>query len=393
MSLGINTRITDAREQPSTFSRGKTLYVGGTGEGNYTKIQDAIDNASYMNTVFVFDDSSPYYENVVVNKSIFLIGEDRNTTIIDGEGYLIVVSLAEMAFVEGVLVSGFTIQNGRTGIYYDTGINNIDRHSLLLNYEHTASAGLRNNVLINNEIGIRVGWLSSDVYISRNKITLNEKGIILDTNSFDNVILKNTILGNDCGICLYDCYSNDIHDNIIRSNNNLGIYLRNSRSNIISGNKIIDNDYGIWHDDSSGTFIWDNTISNNNDFGIGFIESSGNTITCNTISSNIKDGIHFYNSDSNEIAGNNISLNNNDGIRLYNSVGNTILYNNFIDNKRDAFFNNNVENIWKRNTWKQNYWNRPRILPKLIFGEIEIIEGFIFMPWFNIDWRPALRPI
>jgi hypothetical protein len=33
MSLGINTRITNTREQTSTFSRGKTLYVGGKGEG------------------------------------------------------------------------------------------------------------------------------------------------------------------------------------------------------------------------------------------------------------------------------------------------------------------------------------------------------------------------
>ena len=36
MSLGENVKISDTLEQPSTLSRGKTLYVGGTGEGNYT---------------------------------------------------------------------------------------------------------------------------------------------------------------------------------------------------------------------------------------------------------------------------------------------------------------------------------------------------------------------
>jgi len=61
-----------------------TLYVGGTGTGNYSTIQEAIDDASDGDTVFVYDDSSPYIENVVVDKSINLIGEDRNTTIIDG---------------------------------------------------------------------------------------------------------------------------------------------------------------------------------------------------------------------------------------------------------------------------------------------------------------------
>ena len=73
----------------STFrqsSNGNILYVGGSGEGNYTKIQDAIDDACDGDTVFVFDDSSPYYGNVVVNKSINLIGEDKNTTVIDGSG-------------------------------------------------------------------------------------------------------------------------------------------------------------------------------------------------------------------------------------------------------------------------------------------------------------------
>ena len=67
---------------------GKTLYVGGSGPGNYTKIQEAIDDASDGDTVYVYDDSSPYYENLNVSKSIYLIGEDKNTTIIGGNRYV-----------------------------------------------------------------------------------------------------------------------------------------------------------------------------------------------------------------------------------------------------------------------------------------------------------------
>ena len=44
-----------------SLSSGNTLYVGGSGEGNYSKIQDAINGASDGDTVFVYDDSSPYY--------------------------------------------------------------------------------------------------------------------------------------------------------------------------------------------------------------------------------------------------------------------------------------------------------------------------------------------
>ena len=43
---------------------GNTLYVGGDGPGNYISIQAAIDDASEGDTVFVYDDSSPYYETV-----------------------------------------------------------------------------------------------------------------------------------------------------------------------------------------------------------------------------------------------------------------------------------------------------------------------------------------
>jgi len=68
--------------EPSSIpnSNGKTLYVGGTGPNNYTTIQDAVDNASNGDTVFVYSGTyDDYYsENeacVRIRKSINLIGE------------------------------------------------------------------------------------------------------------------------------------------------------------------------------------------------------------------------------------------------------------------------------------------------------------------------------
>ena len=67
------TIATESIEQSSIPNvKGKTLYVGGTGEGNYTKIQDAIRNASDEDTVYVYDDSSPYKERLVIDKSVNL---------------------------------------------------------------------------------------------------------------------------------------------------------------------------------------------------------------------------------------------------------------------------------------------------------------------------------
>src|SRR6056297_2381950 len=47
-------------------------------------IQEGIDNASNSYTVFVY--MGTYFENILVDKSIKLIGENRNNTIIDGGG-------------------------------------------------------------------------------------------------------------------------------------------------------------------------------------------------------------------------------------------------------------------------------------------------------------------
>ena len=74
----------DVKDVKAGGSGGNTLYVGGSGPNNYTKIQDAVDNASDGDTVYVFNGT--YYENVFIGRSINLIGENKDTTIIDGGG-------------------------------------------------------------------------------------------------------------------------------------------------------------------------------------------------------------------------------------------------------------------------------------------------------------------
>ena len=59
------------------IKEGNILYVGGFGPGNYTSIQEAVNDASDYDTVFVFDDSSPYEECVDIKVRISLIGEDK----------------------------------------------------------------------------------------------------------------------------------------------------------------------------------------------------------------------------------------------------------------------------------------------------------------------------
>ncbi|MBE3093908.1 MAG: hypothetical protein IMZ52_02670, partial [Actinobacteria bacterium] len=66
IGTGIIPAIAQESEKPSqSTSRGNWLYVGGSGPGNYSSIQAAINATSSGDTVFVYAASSPYYENVI----------------------------------------------------------------------------------------------------------------------------------------------------------------------------------------------------------------------------------------------------------------------------------------------------------------------------------------
>ena len=82
MAIIPSTDTTDVKKSTMPTLNGNTLYVGGSGPGNYTKIQDAIDNASDGDLIYIY--SGTYYESLSLRKSLTLQGQDANTTIIDG---------------------------------------------------------------------------------------------------------------------------------------------------------------------------------------------------------------------------------------------------------------------------------------------------------------------
>ena len=168
-----------------TSNRGNTLYVGGNGSGNYTTIQDAIDNATSGDTVFVYDDSSPYYENIQINKSSNLIGEDRNTTIIDGAKKDDVIKIRS----EKVIISGFTIQNASYS--YLKSLNGIDVYS--------KNNKIINNIIKNNFYGIFGEYdITKNITIQNNIIMYNHYGISFHfcSDYFWGVITGNIIAHN-----------------------------------------------------------------------------------------------------------------------------------------------------------------------------------------------------
>jgi len=293
-----NNKKTSAKnEYNKNFNyRSDIFYVGGNGPNNYTKIQYAINNASDWDTIFVYDYSSPYYEKLTVNKSVEIIGEDKNTTIISSNESGDIIQISSYK----VKIQGFTIldtSNTRTGIKIFSDRNTI-----------------QDNIIINTGCGIFI------------------------KDSENNTILNNQIFNSYYGLYVYSYSSyNHIENNIIQ-NNTYGIIFFYTKKMDLSQNTISNNSYGIYFHSSSKDSIYDNLILNN-DYGISLIGSDNDSIFQNTISNN-EFGIHSYSSSNNILIFRNIVVENENGIKLdWHSNKNSLQNNTVTDNTNGIILN------------------------------------------------------
>ena len=208
-------------------SKGLILYVGGSGPGNYSKIQDAINNASETDLVYVFNDSAPYNENIIVDKPKNIIGENPIDTTIDGNDKKCTVTINS----SNVSFGGFNIINGNL-----SGIKLLNSENCFIVY---------NNINTNKRYGISL-IDSNNIFIGFNNIEGNDNGIKLSSNSNNNEIWENEIYKNYNGLFLESSSENTITLNEI-SFNDFGIKLySNSKNNLIELNSISNNSLGIF---------------------------------------------------------------------------------------------------------------------------------------------------
>jgi hypothetical protein len=250
MSFSSISGIKIEQSTRTLFYSGNIFYVGGSGPGNYTKIQDAIDNSSDGDTVFVFDDSSPYNENLNLDKSITLKGENKETTVIKGIEHEICVNISS----DNVVLSGFTIQNydnqsgSVVGLITILSNFNVISDNIILGGNAWAGVEIPEseyNTISNNIISCHFSGIS--IYFGKNNnITKNIikdclEGISLVFYSNNNSITWNNLINNSCAIETgFFCINGIISYNNI-SYNDWGITAFNCFNYKITNNNLIKN--------------------------------------------------------------------------------------------------------------------------------------------------------
>jgi hypothetical protein len=130
-------------------SRENWLYVGGSGPGNYTKIQDAIDNTSDDDTIIVYP--GVYYENqIIINKALKIQGAGWATTIIDGSHAILTSDGLVRIIANGdVTFQGFTVRDAGGPSGYGSG-DNMENMGIVV---YSSSPGVTYTISSNKIIG------------------------------------------------------------------------------------------------------------------------------------------------------------------------------------------------------------------------------------------------
>jgi parallel beta-helix repeat protein len=277
-----------------------TINVGGNGDGNFSSIQKAINASKNGDIIYIYNGS--YKETLFINKSINLIGENKNNTIFNNSGkkYCIFIRC------KNVSISNLTIKDSLIGIYVSSQKNN-------------KNITISNILFYNNTNGLLLDDTSNNIYIFSNIFKNNSEGLRL-YNSTDNIIGNNYFQDNNACIKFYGRSINNLIENNNLNRYGSGInFERWSNINSIIGNNISNGDHGIFLYLSNNIIIRNNIIFNNSVRGIFIRDCKNVTIFNNSI---IKNGYYGLYIDSyeeynmTEIIENNIFIDNEQDIQI-----------------------------------------------------------------------------
>jgi len=362
---------------------------------DFSTVQKAINEVSPGYTIRV--ETGLYYEHIVIDKSITLIGESRKATILDGDGIERVV----WVYADNVNITAFTIQNGEYGIFlFYSCHNNISGNIITNNFfgtflAYSDSNTLRDNNMTNNEYNLNVIGdllphfihdIDTSNTVDGNPIyyLINQYNLIIDATTFPhvgylalvnstNITVRDLNLTNNIQGVLFAYTNSSTIANVTALSNLWGILLVECFWDLVYENAVIDNLYGVDLWDSYNCAIirnritkcfdgitldgcGNNTIQGNNivliryyedlgvsRWGIILVASCNNTIFDNEVTET-HTGIYLYKSSFNNMANNTIA-NNGIGNRYDCSGNNTIIANLITENALGIHFEVSGDNI------------------------------------------------
>lgn len=357
---------------PESSSAGLRLNVGGSGPGNYTTIQAALDAAQTGDTVFVYDDSSPFYEHLWMRTpGVTLQGEKNTTTLIDGSpsGSVIfvyganctILNLSIRAYgtktldpavflvkARDVTVHGVIVTNPTVGIYISEDCDRATVTSCTFSdsqtgimADYSSSLNITGNILSNDYVGVYCSF-GKHCIIAWNTFDCKSTSLQLDrlTNSS---AIKNTIHGSNNGLVAILCTSLLLMDNTVTSTRWMNVRISGCDDTQFLGNTIINSD------------------------GIGlYLSRSNRSVITQCLFQGNDDGILLEYTNQTQV------------------VGNTIL-----SLKNDAYvITNNLSHHGNR--WSHNYYTRAHTLPYLIPGRLK--HNGHNLPFISWDLRPLADP-
>jgi parallel beta-helix repeat protein len=281
----------------------------------YATIQEAIDAANSGDTIYVHNQT--YYENIFVNKTISLVGEDPETTIIDGsksnETWNPVVYLyGEDA--KNVSICNFTIRgsNSSWGIY-------IVFH---------ANAHIENNTVTNNSGGVLAYSSDDNTFVNNTVVSNNHEGILF-IDSSQNTMRNNSMSGNAYNFGVLGSFFNHSIDTSNLVDGKPIYYLKNQSDLTINSSSFPDVGYLALINCTKVTV--ENLSLTNNYNGLLLVQTINSILRNNTFQNNLK-GIDIINSSNNTIESNNVTDSDWIGISLDDSPNNRFVENQLVNN-------------------------------------------------------------
>jgi parallel beta-helix repeat protein len=291
----------------------------------YLSIQEAINHAKPGDTIYV--KAGVYFEHIVIEKNnLKIVGENKNTTIIDGQKRDTVIYIKANSSV----FSNFTIKNSG-GNFTDSGIY-IDR---------SLKANISDNNVIDSNLGIYL-YASSNIVLRSNNMTTNcynfgvygdnLQGYVHDIDTSNVVDGKPLIYwvnqtckqppANSGYVAVVNSTGITLRDLALSRNWQAVLFAYSTNSNIknVTGTRNMD---CIWLLNCSGCAVMNSTISDNSWGGISLVDSSA----CS-------------------VYGNNVNNNFGYGIFLSNASDNLFYHNNFINNTRQVWLFGVNSNHW-----------------------------------------------